>query len=69
MPVKKAALLMTCGDSTEEAAEGAVVTYKSICKYSKWDDAGIIIAPGLHKPDSIEGRAELEKAKKLGSEI
>jgi len=68
-PVKKAAFLTTCGDSTEEAAEGAVLTYKNMLAYSKWQDAGVIIATGLHKPGEIEGRAELEQAKKLGAEI
>jgi len=65
-PIRKAAFLMTCGDSSEKAAEGAVVTYKNICAYSKWQDAGVIIATGLHKPGEIEGRIELEKAKQLG---
>lgn len=68
-PIKKAALLMTCGDNTVKAAEGAVVTYKSICAYSKWEDAGIIIAAGLHNPGEIEGRDELVKAQMLGREI
>ena len=68
-PIKRAAFLITCGDSSEKAAEGAVVTYRSILAYSKWQDAGIIIATGLHKPGEIEGRAELEKAKQLGAEI
>ena len=67
--IKKAALLMTCGDSSEKAAEGAVVTYRSICAYSKWEDSGIIIATGLHKPGEIEGRAELERAYSLGRDI
>ena len=68
-PIKKAALLMTCGDESETAAEGAVVTFRSICDYGKWDEAGVIIATGLHNPGEIEGRAELEKAKALGREI
>ena len=69
VPIKKAALLMTCGDNTEKAAEGAVVAYKNILAYSKWENAGVIIATGLHKPGEIEGRPELDKAKALGREI
>jgi len=34
--------------------------------YSKWQDAGIIIATGLHKPGEIEERTELEKRNGLG---
>ena len=68
-PVQRAALLMTCGDSSPDAAEGAVAMYKRIRAYSKWEDAGIITAAGLHNPDDIDGRAELEEARKLGQEI
>ena len=68
-PIRRAAFLITCGDDSEKAASGAIETYKSICAYSKWEDAGIIIATGLHKPGEVEGRPELEDAKKLGGEI
>jgi len=68
-PIKRAALLVTCGDKTEEAAEGAVVMYKHICTYSKWENAGIVIVPGLHGKDDIAGRDELKKAWMLGIEI
>ena len=68
-PIKKTALLMTCGDSTTDAADGAVVMYNLIRAYSKWEDAGVIIATGLHSPDDIDGRAELDQARKLGLQI
>ena len=67
--IKRAAFLMTCGDSSERAAEGAVVTYNHICAYSKWEDAGVIIATGLHEPGEIDGRDELKAAKQLGLDI
>ena len=69
MPAKKAALLLTCGDSTGKAAEGAVATYRGMCAHSGREDAGIVIAAGLHGPDEIEGRPELDKARALGREI
>ncbi|MCL1875915.1 MAG: flavodoxin family protein [Synergistaceae bacterium] len=68
MPIKRAALLATCGDEAEAAA-GAVSTFRLICKYMNWEEAGIIIAPGLYNPNDIEGREELEQAKKLGQNI
>jgi multimeric flavodoxin WrbA len=68
-PVKKAVFLITCGDDTEKAAQGAVMTYNDICSYSKWEDAGVIICTGLHKPGEIDGRGELVKARELGREI
>jgi multimeric flavodoxin WrbA len=69
IPVKRAALLMTCGDKSADAAEGAVVTYNHILSFQKWDNAGVIVAPGLHAKDDINGRKELEMAGKLGREI
>ena len=68
-PVKTVALLLTCGDSGTKVAEGAVAMYKNICFFSKWKDAGIVIATNLHEPGEIEGRDELEKARVLGREI
>ena len=68
-PVKRAALLLTCGDKEEVAAEGSIVTYNHILSYQKWDNAGIIVATGLHAMDDIEGYEELERAEKLGREI
>ena len=69
MPAKKSALLITCGADSASAADGAVATYKGMCSHSGREDAGIIIASGLHAPDEIEGRPELEQARALGREI
>ena len=68
-PINRAALLMTCGDSSPDAAEGAVLMFDRIRVYSRWDDAGVIIATGLHEPDDIDGRYELARARELGAEI
>jgi len=69
MAVKQAALLMTCGASTEAAAASSITMFRQICAYQKWAEAGIIIVPGLHQPGEIEGREELELAKRLGEQI
>ena len=68
-PIKRAALLMTCGDGKTETADSALKMFSSICSFSEWEDAGVVIATGLHAPGEIEGRAELEQAKTLGREI
>jgi multimeric flavodoxin WrbA len=68
MPVRRAALLMTCG-ATEAAAASSVSMFRQICAYQKWEEAGVIIAPGLHNPGEIEGRAELEEARRLGENL
>jgi multimeric flavodoxin WrbA len=68
MPVKRAALLMTCGDTTDAAAS-SIAMFRQICAYQKWEEAGIIIAPGLQNPGDIEGRAELDQAGLLGKSM
>jgi len=68
-PIKRAALLMTCGDARKVVAESSIAMFRQICAYQKWEEAGIIVAPGLHSPGEIEGRAELEQAKRLGESI
>jgi len=68
-PIKQAALLLTCGDEETIVADGAVVMFNGICSYMKWEEAGVIIATGLHNINEIDGREELEKAAALGKEI
>jgi multimeric flavodoxin WrbA len=69
MPIKRAALLMTCGADTDKAAASSIGMFRQICDYQKWEEAGIIIAPRLHNPGEIKGRPELEQAKILGGSI
>ena len=69
MPPKRSALLLTCGDSSGGAAEGAIIMYKRMIAYRKWEDAGTILVPGLHGIDDIVGREELGHARKLGHDI
>jgi NAD(P)H-dependent FMN reductase len=69
MPVRRAALLMTCGDASETAAASSVSMFRQICAYQKWEEAGVVIAPGLHNPGEIDGRPELGQARRLGESI
>ncbi len=68
-PLSKAALLMTCGNQSSSVAEGAITMYHKIRAHQKLENAGIIVAAGLHGIDAIEGRDELGLAGKLGREI
>ena len=68
-PIKRAALLMTSGDTAAFVTDGATALYKNTCDFSKWEDAGFIWAGGLHDPGEIEGRVELEEALALGKAI
>jgi len=68
-PIKKAAMLLTCGDKDGGAAEGATVMLNRICEFSEWENAGFILATDLHNINEIDGREELEQAAALGREI
>jgi len=67
--VAKAALLLTCGAATADAAGPSVAMFHTITSYQKWQEADIVIAPNLHVPGEIDGRPELTAAHKLGQEI
>ena len=41
MPVKRAALLMTCGDDSDQAAASSIGMFRQICGYLEWEAAGI----------------------------
>jgi multimeric flavodoxin WrbA len=68
MPIKRAALLMTCGGASEAAAS-SVSMFRQISSRLNWEEAGIIITSHLHKPDEIDGREELDSAKQLGQKF
>ena len=67
--IKRAALLMTCGNDSGTAADPSIAMFRQICAYLKWQEAGIIVAPRTHAPQDIYGRPELEQAKQLGIQI
>ena len=67
--LKTSALLMTCGAPHQEPADPAIAMYKGMCALGKREDAGIVVAPGLHAPGEIEGREELKQAWTLGQAI
>ncbi|MDR2527397.1 MAG: flavodoxin family protein [Synergistaceae bacterium] len=69
MRVKRAALLMTCGDDTDAAAAPSIAMFRRVFAYMRWEEAGIVVTPRLHEPSDIEGREELERAKNLGRNI
>jgi multimeric flavodoxin WrbA len=69
LTVKRAALLLTCGNAAPDTCEGSIVTYKRICRHQDWEDAGILTAQSLHTPEMLDGRAELAQARELGKSI
>lgn len=68
MPAKRAALLLTCGGQAD-SADSTISMFRQISNFLKWEEAGIIVAPRLHKPEEIDGREELLTATELGKNI
>ena len=66
---KKAVLMLTYGDETEESAEGAIASYKGMAKYLEWEDAGIVSAKGCYVLDDIINSEYPKQAYELGKSL
>lgn len=66
---KKALLLLTCGDETDESVEGAILCYKGMVKYLEWENAGIISAKASYVLDDIKGTEYPKQAYELGKNL
>ncbi len=64
-PVKRAVFLITCGASPE-AAKSTLSMFRQICEFQGVEEAGYIVAPGLHEPGQIEAYYELHQAREMG---
>jgi multimeric flavodoxin WrbA len=68
-PIKSAAMLLTCGNEDGGVAEGVLAMYRHILRAYKWADSGVIIVPGLHGVNDIDGNKALEDAAALGAGV
>ena len=69
-PIKRAALLLTCEDDSQEAFEGAIASFNETVGYHDWENVGIVTVTGLkHVDDIVKCVVELEKARQLGREM
>ena len=68
-PIKRMALLMTCGAKAEKVGDAAVAMVENLCAYSKWEYAGTVTATSVTNIGDIKNHAALEKAAALGREI
>ena len=66
LPITSSALLVPLGGDPETDAAAAIVNYKSVLDYLKWEDKGMIIAGGVMDRDDIVGNPALSKAEELG---
>lgn len=67
--VKKAALLLTYGDETEESAEGAIASYKGMIKYLEWENVGIVSAKACYVLDDVINSVYPKQAYELGKNL
>lgn len=66
---KKAVLMLTYGDETEESAEGAIASYKGMIKYLRWENAGIVSAKASYVLDDIINSQYPKQAYELGKNL
>ena len=69
LSVTSSALLVALGGKTNPDATGTIENYRTIIKYLKWEDKGVIVADGVMDRGAIKGHIALQKAKELGSSI
>ncbi len=67
--IQRVAMLLTCGNKSEDVNEGAVFMLNRFRHAYGWDNAGVVTAAGLHDKGEIAGRAELDEARTLGRDI
>ena len=67
--VENAALLMCAGENRNDIFDGAIGTYKQLCKGLNWKDMGIILAHGVLKKGEITSTDFLSQCRKLGNTI
>lgn len=66
---KKAVLMLTYGDETEESAEGAIASFKGMVKYLEWKNAGIVSAKACYVLDDITASEYPKQAYELGKHL
>lgn len=66
---KKAILMITYGDETEESAEGAIASFKGMTKYLEWENAGIVSAKACYVLDDIVDSEYPKQAYEMGKNL
>lgn len=64
--ITSSALLVPLGGEAETDAAAAIVNYKSVLDYMKWEDKGMVIVGGVMDRDDIVGHPAILKAEELG---
>lgn len=69
MSIKGGYLLMCAGDTDMEVFDGSVATYKGILGFQKWENLGMLLAPGIYEKGDIENSGFLAEAYELGKGV
>jgi len=66
---KKAAFMMTYADTEEKKQQPMRIYYQTLLDYLNWEDAGVIIAPGVWTAGSIKSTGYGRQAYQLGKRL
>lgn len=66
---KKAALIASCGESSTDAMEGLVFSFRRTIGLLKMDEAGIILIPGLHGTEEYKATDACAQAASLADKF
>lgn len=66
---KKAILMVTMADDTEESAEGAVASFRGMTKYLNWEIAGIIVGVSCGDVEALCKTDYLKQAYEMGKNL
>lgn len=66
---KKAALIASCGESSPEAMDGLVFSFRKTIGLLKMTEAGTVLTPGLHEPAEYLATDAVEQAAALADKF
>ena len=66
---KRAVLLVACGDAEDWVAEALKAHYLTICRYCRWQDAGMVVALGQHEAGAVKNSDYPAAAEALGKSL
>lgn len=69
MKISETALLICGGYGNLEVFDGAIGTYKQICKGFQWEDRGMVVAAGVMEKGAVTGTDYLKQSEILGKSI
>lgn len=69
MGKRKCILMATAYDDNDWTMDGLTAHYKTLVRYMKWDDCGMVLATGCGVRDDIEKSKYPEQAYLLGKEL